>query len=60
MKGRAYERIRCPGCQQLIAAYIPHGSDGRDLRLVVHGSGRRCAASDRRVVLARGRWTVAA
>jgi len=60
VRGRRYERIRCPGCQQVIAAYVPQGSDGTDLRVVPHhGPSGPCAASDRGVVLAHGRWTVA-
>lgn len=33
---RTFERVRCPGCQRVVAAYVPHGGDGAGLRLVSH------------------------
>lgn len=68
MKGRTYERVRCPGCQRMVHAYVPHGNDGRGLRVVPHNTlaatagharGQHCPLSDRIVVANHeGGWKV--
>jgi ribosomal protein S27E len=63
---RAFERVKCPGCAKVIAAYISHFGDVGELRLVPHNRSRKgatlkvpCPASARTIVRAHGGWTVA-
>lgn len=61
---REFERIRCPGCQREIAAYVPKHGDGSGLRLTPHHEtpsmkARPCAFSRRLVVRDRGVWRLA-
>ena len=50
---REYERVRCPACKRVIAAYVPHRGDGSDVRMVKHRepkpSIKLCFGGDRLV-----------
>lgn len=68
MKGRAYERVVCPGCARTISAYAPHTSEGRELMVVAHNRvavphrirrGEPCPAAQRRIVYEGEAWRLA-
>ena len=66
MVTRAFERVKCPGCAQVIAAYRSHYGDVGELRLVPHNRARTrakpgvpCPGSARTIVRAGGVWRLA-
>jgi rRNA maturation protein Nop10 len=62
---RQFERVQCPVCGRSVAAYVPAGYDGQDVRLVPHNTHRRwrrplspptqCVGSDRLLAPLRAR-----
>lgn len=62
-----YERVKCPGCERVVSAYIPFGGDGSGLRLVKHSTvdaakrynGKQvplCRMSGRIIIRREGKW----
>ena len=61
---REFERVICPGCGRVIAAYIPQFGDGSGLRTVKHVDKSfaprvwDCPASRRIIVRQHGAWRI--